>query len=81
MQWIAKSVLVYKSLNLSLPDDCLMQPDFGGILKSVSLLRNWQMSGLIASRAVNVSLQRYDQNLSGVHTASCSVVTVGSAGA
>jgi len=42
VQWIAKPILVYKSLNLALPDvsgdDCLMQPDFGGILKSVSLL-------------------------------------------
>jgi hypothetical protein len=38
VQWIAKSVLVYKSLNLTVPDDCLMQPDFGGILKSLSLL-------------------------------------------
>ena len=41
VHWIAKSVLVYKSLNLTLPDvfgdDCLIQPDFGGILKSVSL--------------------------------------------
>ena len=38
VQWIAKSVLVYKSVNLTLPNDCLMRPDFGGILKSVSLL-------------------------------------------
>ena len=41
VHWIAKSVLVYKSLNLTLPDvcgyDCLTQQDFGGILKSVSL--------------------------------------------
>jgi hypothetical protein len=42
VEWIAKSVLVYKSLNLTPPDvfgdDCLMQPDFGGILEFVSLL-------------------------------------------
>jgi hypothetical protein len=42
VEWIAKSVLVYKSLNLTPPDvfgvDCLMQPDFGGILVFVLLL-------------------------------------------
>jgi len=47
----------------------------------VCFIINWQMSGLIASRAVNFSLHQNDQNCSEVHTASCSVGTVGSAGA
>jgi hypothetical protein len=47
----------------------------------VCFIINWQMSGLIASRAVNFSLHQNDQNGSGAHTASCSVSTVGSAGA
>jgi hypothetical protein len=42
VEWIAKSVLVYKSLNLNPPDvfgvDCLMPSDFGEILAFVLLL-------------------------------------------
>lgn len=81
VRWIAKSVLVYKSLNLTLPDvfddDCLMQPDFGGILKSVSLSIDKCWVWLPAGQ----SLHQHDQNGCGAHTASWSVGTVGSAGA
>jgi hypothetical protein len=44
VQWngLRSPALVHRSLNLALPDvlgdDCLMQPDFCGFLKSVSLL-------------------------------------------
>jgi len=34
----------------------------------VCFVINWQISGLIASRAVNFSLHQYDQNVSGAHS-------------
>lgn len=46
----------------------------------VCFVISWQMSGLIASRAVNFSLHQYDQNGCVAHIASCSVGIVGSAG-